>query len=113
MKTRDLALFEMFVIALKEGIENPVLLAVSKTNGRLSLAAMTADDLVLEADGGFYLAFTGPTLTVGSQYHTSSETFELIALRHEAQGVAVWYAQPVRAEQLPEIAKPWPSTSPA
>jgi hypothetical protein len=113
MRTKSFDLFEMYVIALREGIDHPIQLDVSKTGGRLSLAAMTAKDLVLEANGGVYLATNDLTLTSGSRYATASEIFELVALQETHQDIAVWYVQPARAEKLPEAAKPWPSTSPA
>ena len=72
MKTQNFDLFEMYVIALREGLENPVQLAVSKTGSRFSYAAMTADELILEADGGFYLAITDLTLATGNLYTTTS-----------------------------------------
>lgn len=111
MKTQNIALFEMYVIALREGLDNPVQLAVSKTGGRLSAAVMTAEVLVLEADGGFYLAVTDLALTTGCCYPTKFDIFELVALQEKRQGVAVWYALPAKTEQIPEVSRRWPSTS--
>ena len=102
MNTTSFDTFEMFVAALKMGIENPVQFAISKTGKKMTFADMSADDLVLEADGGFYIAIKGIALTAGSIFMVGFINYVLVELCQDESGVAVWYVEVAESVEAPE-----------